>query len=154
MSSRRDFLGAGGVLIVGLGLDGVDRVLAQTIPNADRFLGKPLAPDAVDSYLAVHADGSVTLFTGKVDIGTGGRIAMRQIVGEELDVPLDRIAMIEGDTALTPNQGATAGSYGIARGGAQIRQAAATARQVLVTQAADRKSTRLNSSHDQISYAV
>jgi len=138
MISRRDFLAAGGVLIVGLGLDGVDRVLAQTIPNADRFLGKPLAPDAVDSYLAVHADGSVTLFTGKVDIGTGGRIAMRQIVGEELDVPLDRIAMIEGDTALTPNQGATAGSYGIARGGAQIRQAAATAREALLAQAAQR----------------
>src|SRR5256712_9245787 len=63
---------------------------------------------------------------------------MRQIVGEELDVPLERIAMIEGDTALTPNQGATAGSYGIARGGSQIRQAAATARQALLAQAAQR----------------
>ena len=138
MISRRSFLAAGGVLIVGLGLDGAERVLAQTIPNADRFLGKSLAPDAVDSYLAVHADGSVTFFTGKVDIGTGGRIAMRQMVGEELDIPLERIAMIEGDTALTPNQGATAGSYSIARGGTQIRQAAATARQVLLAQAAQR----------------
>src|SRR5712691_6491708 len=117
--SRRSFLAAGGVLIVGLGLDGVGRAQAQTLPGADRFLGKPLAPDAVDSFLAVHADGSVTIFVGKVDIGTGGRIAMRQRAGEELDVPLERIAMIEGDTALTPNQGATAGSYGIARGGAQ-----------------------------------
>ena len=80
----------------------------------------------------------MTLFVGKVDIGTGGRIAMRQIVGEELDVPLERIAMIEGDTALTPNQGATAGSYGIARGGTQLRQAAATARQALLAQAAQR----------------
>ncbi len=115
--SRRSFLAAGGVLVVGLGLDGVGRAPAQTVAGADRFLGKSLAPDAVDSFLAVHADGSVTLFVGKVDIGTGGRIAMRQIVGEELDVPLERIAMIEGDTALTPNQGATAGSYGIARGG-------------------------------------
>src|SRR5882672_2344928 len=138
MISRRSFLAAGGVLIVGLGVDGSTRVLAQTVPNADRFLGKPLAPDAVDSYLAVHADGSVTLFTGKVDIGTGGRIAMRQIAGEELDIPLERIAMIEGDTALTPNQGATAGSYSIARGGTQIRQAAATARQALLAQAAQR----------------
>ena len=125
--SRRSFLAAGGVLVVGLGLDGAGRASAQTVASADRFLGKSLAPDAVDSFLAVHADGSVTLFVGKVDIGTGGRIAMRQIVGEELDVPLERIAMIEGDTALTPNQGATAGSYGIARGGTQLRQAAATA---------------------------
>jgi nicotinate dehydrogenase subunit B len=138
MVSRRSFLTAGGVLIVGLGLDGLGRAQAQTVPDADRFLGKPLVPDAVDSFLAVHADGSVTVFVGKVDIGTGGRIAMRQIVGEELDVPLERIAMIEGDTALTPNQGATAGSYGIARGGAQLRQAAATARQALLAQAAQR----------------
>ena len=136
MLSRRAFLATGGLLVVGFRLG--RRALAQSVPNADRFLGKPLAPDVVDSYLAVHADGSVTIFVGKVDIGTGGRIAMRQIVGEELDVPPERIAMIEGDTALTPNQGATAGSYGIARGGAQIRQAAATARQVLVTQAARR----------------
>ena len=136
--SRRSFLTAGGVLIVGLGLDGPGRAQAQTVPNADRFLGKSLVPDVVDSFLAVHADGSVTVFVGKVDIGTGGRIAMRQIVGEELDVPLERIAMIEGDTALTPNQGATAGSYGIARGGVQLRQAAATARQALLAQAAQR----------------
>jgi nicotinate dehydrogenase subunit B len=136
--SRRSFLAAGGVLIVGLGLDGLGWAPAQTVTGADRFLGKPLAPDVVDSFLAVHADGSVTIFVGKVDIGTGGRIAMRQIVGEELDIPLERIAMIEGDTALTPNQGATAGSYGIARGGMQIRRAAATARQALLAQAAQR----------------
>jgi nicotinate dehydrogenase subunit B len=136
--SRRRFLAAAGALVVGFCLDRPGRARAQTIPNADRFLGKPLAPDAVDSYLAVHADGSATVFVGKVDIGTGGRIAMRQIVGEELDLPLERITMIEGDTALTPNQGATAGSYGIARGGTQLRQAAATAREALLAQAAQR----------------
>ncbi|HEY7654184.1 MAG TPA: molybdopterin cofactor-binding domain-containing protein [Methylomirabilota bacterium] len=138
--SRRRFLAAGGVLIVGLGLDdlGLKTARAQTVPGADRFLGKPLAPDVVDSFLAVHADGTVTVFAGKVDIGTGGRIAMRQLVGEELDIPLERIAMIEGDTALTPNQGATAGSYGIARGGVQLRRVAATARQALLTMAAQR----------------
>src|SRR5262249_27932226 len=78
------------------------------------------------------------IFVGKVDIGTGGRIAMRQIVAEELDVAPESIAMIEGDTALTPNQGATAGSYGIARGGVQLRQAAATARQALIPKAAQK----------------
>ncbi|HSB42065.1 MAG TPA: molybdopterin cofactor-binding domain-containing protein [Methylomirabilota bacterium] len=136
--SRRRFLATGGVLIVGLGLDAPGRAGAQSLPDADRFLGKPLAPDAVDSFLAVHRDGSVTAFVGKVDIGTGGRIAMRQLIGEELDIPLERIAMIEGDTALTPNQGATAGSYGIARGGVQLRRAAATARQALLGLAAQR----------------
>src|SRR5436190_13602870 len=136
MLSRRAFLATSGMLVVGLRLGG--RALAQTVPGADRFIGKPLAPDLVDSYLAIHADGSVTIFVGKVDIGTGGRIAMRQIVGEELDIAPELIAMIEGDTALTPNQGATAGSYGIARGGTQIRQAAATAREALLVQAGQR----------------
>ena len=126
MLTRRAFLAAGGALVVAFRLP--VRASAQSMPGTDRFLGKPVAPDLVDSYLAVHADGSLTIFVGKVDIGTGGRIAMRQIVAEELDVPPERIAMIEGDTALTPNQGATAGSYGIARGGTQLRQAAATAR--------------------------
>jgi CO/xanthine dehydrogenase Mo-binding subunit len=138
MLSRRAFLATGGMLVVGLRLGG--RARAQSIPGADRFIGKPLAPDLVDSYLAIHADGSVTIFVGKVDIGTGGRIAMRQIVGEELDLPPERIAMIEGDTALTPNQGPTAGSAGIARGGVQLRQAAATARQALIALAAQKLS--------------
>ena len=138
--SRRRFLGAGlaagGALVVGFPWS--PRPAAQTVPNADRFLGKSLAPDAVDSYLAVHGDGSVTIFVGKVDLGTGHRIAMRQITGDELGVSPDRIAMIEGDSALTPNQGATGGSYGVARGGMQLRQAAATARQALIALAAPR----------------
>src|SRR4029453_8872004 len=64
--------------------------------------------------------------------------SLGEISGEELALPPGRIAMIEGDTALTPNQGATAGSYGIARGGTQLRQAAATARQALIAQAAQK----------------
>src|SRR5262249_7585511 len=75
-----------------------------------------------------HADGSVTLFSGKVDMGTGGRIALRQIVGEELSGAVDRLEMIEGDTPLTPDQGGTAGSYGIARGGVQLRRGGAPPR--------------------------
>ena len=78
------------------------------------------------------------MFIGKVDLGTGGRIAMRQIVAEELDVPIERLAMIEGDTALTPDQGATAGSYGIARGGHAAPARAATARQALIGLAAQK----------------
>jgi CO/xanthine dehydrogenase Mo-binding subunit len=138
--SRRRFLQAGGVLIVGLGLGrpGGRRAAAQTLPT-DRYLGKPLAPDQVDSFLAIHADGSVTVFTGKVDIGTGGRAALRQMVAEELDVPIERlIELIEGDTALTPDQGSTAGSQGISRGGQELRRAAATAREALVGLAARR----------------
>src|SRR5262252_7001160 len=68
----------------------------------------------------------------------GWRIAIRQMVAEELGCDLDRIEMVEGDTALTPDQGPTAGSSGVMRGGVEIRQAAATAREALLTLAATR----------------
>jgi nicotinate dehydrogenase subunit B len=138
--SRRGFLKTGGALIVGFGLGrhGARVAGAQTIPGADRFLGKPLKADTVDSFLAIHADGSLTVFSGKVDLGTGARAAFRQMVAEELDVPIERIALIEGDTALTPDQGGTGGSYGVPRGGMQLRRAAATAREALLGLAAAR----------------
>jgi CO/xanthine dehydrogenase Mo-binding subunit len=138
--TRRTFLKAGGAVVVGIRLGSMRGrgAFAQTIPSADAFLGKTVATDAVDGFLAIHADGTVTLFSGKVDLGTGARAALRQMAAEELDVPIERIAMIEGDTALTPDQGATAGSYGVARGGLQIRQAAATARRALLERAAHR----------------
>ena len=87
-----------------------------------------LAADSVDGFLAIAPDGSVTVSAGKVDLGTGARAALRQIVAEELDIAPDAIALVEGDTGLTPDQGSTGGSTGITVGGAQIRLAAATAR--------------------------
>src|SRR5262249_59535277 len=86
-------------------------------------------PREVDSFLAIHADGTVTIYTSKVDVGTGLSIAMTQMVAEELGIPVDRVSVVEGDTALTPDQGGTGGSTGITRGGTELRQAAATARQ-------------------------
>ena len=94
--------------------------------------------DQVDSFLAIRSDGTVVVHSGKVDLGTGHRIAMRQMVGEELGIGVDRIELIEGDTALTPNQGPTAGSSGVMRGGVELRQAAATAREALLAMAAER----------------
>src|SRR5262249_59930402 len=88
--SRRTMLKATGVLVVGavLGGERLGRATAQTVANADRFLGKPLAVDRVDAFLAIHADGSVTLFSGKVDMGTGGRIPRRQNLGAGPHTPL------------------------------------------------------------------
>ncbi len=63
---------------------------------------------------------------------------MRQMAAEELGIPVERIAMVEGDTALTPDHGGTGGSTGIPRGGVDVRQAAATARQALLKLGAER----------------
>ena len=130
--SRRALLKAGGALMVTFSVGRPDSDAAQVADALNRDLGKTVDPHEVDGFLAVHADGTLTIFSGKVDLGTGYRIAVRQMVAEELDVPIDRIALVEGDTSLTPDQGPTAGSSGIARGGVQIRQAAATARQALL----------------------
>jgi CO/xanthine dehydrogenase Mo-binding subunit len=95
-------------------------------------LGKPLDLKEVDSFLAVHADGAVTIYTSKVDVGTGLRTAMSQMVAEELGTSVEHISVVEGNTALTPDQGGTGGSTGIPRGAVEVRQAAATARQAIL----------------------
>ncbi len=99
-------------------------------------VAKTLDANAVDAYLAVNPDGTVTLYSGKVDLGQGLRIALPQIAAEELGIGVENIRLIEGDTALTPDQGRTSGSSGIQRGGMQIRRAAATARKALIDLAA------------------
>ena len=111
-------------------------VVAFTIPQGSEASPATLDTGQVDAYLAIAPDGKVTVYAGKVDLGTGARVALPQIVAEELGMRPERIALIEGDTALTPNQGGTGGSSGIMAGGMQIRQAAATARQGLIALAA------------------
>jgi len=131
-TTRREFLIGTGALVVTFSLTPgrEPHALAQTAGKA-----KPVALDQVDSFLAVHKDGTVTMYTGKVDLGTGTRIALPQMVAEEMDIALDKIKLVEGDTALTPDQGPTWGSLSIQIGGVQLRQAAATARQALVQMA-------------------
>ncbi len=124
--ARRQVLKAGGALIVGFALPG--HALSQSRSE--------LSADALDAFFAIRQDGSVTLYCGKVDLGQGIRIAIPQMAAEELGIPVERISFVDGDTALTPDQGPTAGSTGIMRAGVQIRQAAATARQALLGLAA------------------
>src|SRR6202166_963479 len=132
--SRRTLL-KGGALVVSFALSG-----RQTSAFAQGVTSAPRRLDAkqVDAFLAVNGDGTVTLYSGKVDLGQGLRIAIPQIAAEELGIGIDKIKYVEGDTALTPDQGRTSGSNGIQRGGMQIRQAAATARKALVELAAQR----------------
>src|SRR3954451_14011151 len=67
----------------------------------------------LDAWLRINADGTAMVFTGKVELGQGILTALRQIAAEELDLPLDRITMISGDTGRTPDEGQTAGSQSI-----------------------------------------
>jgi nicotinate dehydrogenase subunit B len=117
-STRREFLKGGGAMVVSFAIAARHApVIAQTGAGA----AKTVAADEVDSFLAIGTDGNVTVYSGKVDLGTGVRTALTQMAAEELDVPLDRVTVIQGDTALTPDQGPTYGSLSIQNGGVQIR---------------------------------
>jgi CO/xanthine dehydrogenase Mo-binding subunit len=132
--SRRRLIQATAGLVVSFSLP-AGRALAQAVPATGPD-GKPLSPTIVESYIAIARDGRVTLYAGKVELGTGVQTALMQILAEELDVPFAAITVIQGDTALTPDQGPTAGSMSIQSGGMQVRHAAATARRELLTLAA------------------
>ncbi len=133
---RRQFLKSGSGLVVSFSLlSTVSLAGAQSSQPA-----KSMAKEQVDAWLGIGADGRVTVFSGKVDLGTGTRTALAQLVAEELDVNFSQIDMVMGDTLLTLDQGPTAGSLSISNGGGTLRQAAASARQALLAAAAKRLS--------------
>src|SRR5499427_9556957 len=135
--SRRSLLKGAGALVVSIGMPvGLDTVLA--VKAAAEGGKPPLVPGELDSYIAVDADGSVSAFFGKMDMGQGLFTAIGQMVAEELDVPFGRVKVIMGDTANSVNQGGASGSTGVQHGGKQMRVAAAEARRVLVGMAAEK----------------
>jgi nicotinate dehydrogenase subunit B len=97
--------------------------------------------DNLDDWIAIEKDGTITAFSGKVELGTGVRTALAQIVAEELEVPLERVHMVMGDTARTPDEGYTAGSMTISGSGTALRNASAEARRAMLEMAAKRLDT-------------
>ena len=94
--------------------------------------------DAAELYIAVGVDSRVTAFNGHVDLGTGIRTSLAQIVAEELSVPFEQVDMVLGTTSAAPNQGATIASETIQITAVPLRQAAATARHHLLAKAAEK----------------
>ena len=130
--SRRGFLKSGGALVISFSLahDAFGQAKPAPLPgslNNNRML---------DSWLRIDADGTVTVFTGKIELGQGIGTALAQIAADELDVDLKRIRIVYGDTALTPNEGQTAGSQSVEQSGTAVRFACAEARDILVNAAA------------------
>ncbi|MFL5290149.1 MAG: molybdopterin cofactor-binding domain-containing protein [Myxococcales bacterium] len=134
---RRRFLGEAAALTVGFSLAPLARALGQGAPPAGPKLPGSLQNNRMlDGWLRINPDGSVTAFTGKVEIGQGIVTALAQIVADELDVDLARVAMVSGDTATTPNEGVTSGSRSIEESGSALRYACAEARSILLDTAA------------------
>ena len=134
--TRRGVLKGTGALVVSFA---APTAIAQAATAATA--PKPLDPTELDSYLAIHRNGSATAFFGKIDGGQGTDVGIAQIVAEELDLPADRVAVIMGDTARTVDQGGASGSFGITWGGKPMRHAACEARQFLLGLASKRLKT-------------
>src|SRR6202171_4058788 len=96
------------------------------------------ADAAFETFIKITADGSVTAFNGHVDLGTGIRTALGQIVAEELDVSFARVVVVLADTSVVPNQGPTIASETIQISAVPLRNAAAQARLFLLARAAER----------------
>jgi len=130
---RRDFLKAGGALLVGLTF--APRVDAQQPPGG--AIAGPFTPDPeqLDTWIAIHADNTATIFVGYVELGQGNSTALLQIAAEELDLDMSQVSAAHVETGKSPNQGGTNASASINRGGPRIRLAAADARQALLSRA-------------------
>lgn len=134
---RRELLKTGGALIVGFSLS--DVMAAQTRGPALRpIVAGPPDPKQIDTWLAIHADNTATVYIGYAELGQGCSTALPQVAAEELDLDMTQIKTVGLDTHITPNQGGTYSSAAIARGAPQMRAAAAEARQALLALAAKR----------------
>lgn len=137
--TRRAILRAGGAIIVSFG---VPAGLVGTAGRADATAAsRPLDPAALDSWIAISQDNQVTVFWGKMDMGQGTDTGVAIMAAEELDVDIDRVSIVQGDSTLCVDQGGASGSTGLQRSGVAIRHAAAEARRILMDRAAEKLST-------------
>jgi CO/xanthine dehydrogenase Mo-binding subunit len=143
--SRRNFLKTSGALTVGFCLWGTEANLKPAFAQfgVGSSSGSP-SPNQVDSWISIAADGAVTGYTGKQELGQGIVTAQAQLVAEELCVPFAQVTMIAADTADTPDEGYTSGSQSHPTNfnHTNLAQAAATAREALLRLASQRLGVR------------
>lgn len=136
--TRRNLLKLGGMVMVSS--VAAAGLVAESTGTAPAVAGAfPIPPiDRVSSFIAIGADGSVTAYHGHVDLGTGIRTSLAQLVADELDVQFEHITMVLGHTGRTPNQGPTIASNTIQVDAIPMRKAAAQVRQLLLGLAAEK----------------
>jgi CO/xanthine dehydrogenase Mo-binding subunit len=133
--SRRSLIRGGGALVVGFSAAGA--IGAKAAHSADSPFSSNGPPDLgqVDSFVAIHADNTASIKTGRVEIGQGATTGLLLLAAEELDMDMSQLVFVRHDTNITPNTGGTFGSSSISSAGPRVRSAAATAKQVLLSMA-------------------
>jgi nicotinate dehydrogenase subunit B len=137
---RRRVLAGGGALIVSFSLTNAfaEDQSSSAAAAAPKPPGSLKETPFLDSWIRIDADGAVTAFTGKAELGQGFKTAFQQIAAEELDIPFASLTVITADTGRTANEGYTAGSHSTQDSGTAIQNAAAQVRALLVAEAARR----------------
>jgi len=144
---RRHFMVSGALFVafnLAPGRARADQVIADEgaaihISRATEMLAGSLKTNPrLDAWIRIAADGKVTVFTGKVELGTGVRTALLQVASEELDMAPALITFLTADTGASPDEGLTAGSHTMADSGSALLNAAAQVRGLLVDAAAKR----------------
>jgi nicotinate dehydrogenase subunit B len=133
---RRRVLAGGGALIVSFSLS--DAFAEDQAAQAPKPPGSLATTPHLDAWIGVDADGGITVFTGKAEIGQGFKTAFQQIAAEELDVPFAALKVVTADTKRTANEGYTSGSNSMKYSGTAIQNAAAQVRELLIAEAARR----------------
>ena len=132
--TRREFTSSLGAIVVAFSFDPKLALAQQSTP----LPGSLAQNRMLDAWIRINADGSATIFPGKVELGQGITTALTQIAAEELDLPLARVRVLTTDTSRSPNEGVTAGSQSIEFGGTALRLASAEVRGILLDLAAKR----------------
>ena len=132
--TRRDFTAGLGGIVLSFSM-GPQLALGQDKP---KLPGSLQMNRMLNAWLRVNADGTVTAYTGKVELGQGILTSLRQIAAEELDLSYDKVTLISGDTNTVPDEGRTNGSFSIENSGTALRLASAEARSILLDLAAKR----------------
>ncbi len=135
---RRSVLAGGGALIVSFALTDAYAQDQTAPPPAPKPPGSLATTPYLDAWIRIDADGSITAFTGKAELGQGFKTAFQQIAAEELDVPFASIKVVTADTSLTADEGYTSGSQSMQYSGTAVQNAAAQVRELLVAEAAKR----------------
>jgi nicotinate dehydrogenase subunit B len=136
---RRRVLAGGGALIVSFALsDAFAQDQSAAAAPALKPPGSLATAPYLDSWIRIDADGGITAFTGKAELGQGFKTAFQQIAAEELDVPFAALKVVTADTRLTANEGYTSGSHSMQDSGTAIQNAAAQVRELLIAEAARR----------------
>jgi CO/xanthine dehydrogenase Mo-binding subunit len=134
---RRSVLAGSGALIISFSLS---RAFAEdkAAASAPSPPGSLKTSPYLESWIRIDANGAITAFTGKAELGQGFKTAFQQIAAEQLDVPFTSLKVITADTALTANEGYTSGSHSMQDSGTAILHAASQARVLLISEAAKR----------------